>query len=193
MLLSTGQKTCSRSWHPLRKLSIVWCSKLTGHTQASDEQSAPAPEQGGLLPRLDFLHIHRCESLVVVPNLPASLKSLHISIKTLHISKCSNLESLSGKLDDVQKLTIESCSGLKSLESCLRELRSPEELVLYECQSLLSLPDRPQTYSSLRALRIVDCDKIESLPPSLRSRLDYLEEKDLDARYEGNLHFLCFF
>nr|CAB3452124.1 unnamed protein product [Digitaria exilis] len=58
----------------LRKLSIVWCSKLTGHTQASDEQSAPAPEQ--------------------------------------------------------------------------------------------------------------DCDKIESLPPSLRSRLDYLEEKDLDARYE---------
>ncbi|KAF8713508.1 hypothetical protein HU200_028290 [Digitaria exilis] len=215
----------------LRKLSIVWCSKLTGHTQASDEQSAPAPEQGGLLPRLDFLHIHRCESLVVVPNLPASLKSLHIDgckslksiifgqredtrlvsgegssssegehhflpcLESLTIGRCNGLSEVVNLPPSIKTLhiSIESCSGLKSLESCLRELRSLEELVLYECQSLLSLPDRPQTYSSLRALRIVDCDKIESLPPSLRSRLDYLEEKDLDARYEGNLHFLCFF
>ncbi|PUZ68669.1 hypothetical protein GQ55_2G047500 [Panicum hallii var. hallii] len=60
----------------LRRLSISSCSKLTGHTQASDGQSAP--ERGGLPPRLESLQISGCTSLVEVPNLPASLKALGI-------------------------------------------------------------------------------------------------------------------
>jgi hypothetical protein len=245
----------------LRKLSISSCSKLTGHTQASDRQSAP--ERGGLLPSLEYLWINDCTSLVEVPNLSASLKELHISgcsdniksiifvqpdtsslipgssgseatastavlklssaanhrslpcleslsiwrcdclsevanlppsIKVLDIYRCDNLQSLSGKLDVVQKLNIMICSRLESLESCVGELRSLENLKLYACRSLVSIPDGPQAYSSLRVLEILDCDGIKLLPRSLRSRLDCLEEKHLDARYEGNLQFpACFF
>ncbi|CAL5078684.1 unnamed protein product [Urochloa decumbens] len=252
----------------LRNLSISGCSKLTGHTQPSDEQSAAAPERGVLLPCLESLEIHNCASLVEVPNLPTSLKALRISccgnnvrsivfgqqedtrlvsgggvvrpdtsssipgsssseatasaavlklssaanhcffpclesltvgschglseaanlppsIKTLHIYSCGNLQHLSGHLHDIQKLSIYSCSRLESLESCLGDLRSLEELGLSDCKSLVSLPDGPQAYSSLRVLWIEDCDGIKLLPPSLQSRLGYLEKKDLDAHLEG--------
>jgi hypothetical protein len=64
----------------LRKLSIRRCSQLTGRTQASYEQSAPAPERCGILPCLELLQIQQCGSLVDVPNLPGSLKTLHIEI-----------------------------------------------------------------------------------------------------------------
>ncbi|CAN6181483.1 unnamed protein product [Urochloa humidicola] len=216
----------------LRKLSIWQCSKLTGCTQISDDQSAPALELGGFLPCLEYLKISDCASLVELPTLPASLKTLSIdrcdkvetldirprlvseegverpdvlklsflsighcnslseianlppSIKNLDIGGCHNLQSLSGQLDAVQKLAIQSCSRLKSLESCFRELRSLEELNLSGCKSLVSLPDRPQAYSSLRVLVIKYCDGTKFLPPSLTSRLVYLEEKELDGRYE---------
>ncbi|XP_039834268.1 putative disease resistance protein RGA4 [Panicum virgatum] len=70
----------------LRKLWIRECSKLTGRTQASGEQSAPGRD--GLLPHLEFLTIDDCKSFVEVPNLPASLKKLHIE-------RCNdNLESI---------------------------------------------------------------------------------------------------
>jgi hypothetical protein len=254
----------------LRSLSIHVCSKLTGRTQASDEQSGPAPERCGILPCLESLKIKGCESLVKVPNLPASLKTLHIkrcgnlksivfgqedtrlvsgegvvqqdtsslipgsssseatasttvlklssaanhrllpfpcleslniqqcdglsdvanlppSIKTLGIRECRNLQSVSGQLDDIQKLTIGNCCSLESLEPCLGDIRSLEDLKLYGCGRLVSLPDGPQAYSSLRVIWIKDCDGIKLLPPSLQSRLGYLEEKDLDARFEGKL------
>ncbi|KAF8732119.1 hypothetical protein HU200_016083 [Digitaria exilis] len=231
----------------LRKLEISRCSKLTGRTQTSDEQSAPALERGALRPRLESLLIDACASLVEVPSLPVSLKTLDIdsceslksiifsqqeapravpnlsstahhsflpclesltvrscdglsevanlppSINTLEIYECGNLLSLSGLLDALQELTIDSCSRLESLGSCLGKLRSLEELNLFYCKNLVSLLDRPQTYSSLRVLRIKYCDGIKLLPPSLQSRLDDLEEKDLDAYLEGNLQFINFF
>ncbi|KAG2632999.1 hypothetical protein PVAP13_2NG265806 [Panicum virgatum] len=131
-------------------------------------------------PCLESLAIWHCNGLSEVANLPPS-------IKTLCIYDCGNLQSLSGQLGDIQKLNIHSCSLLESLDSCLGELRSLEELELYGCKSLVSLPDGPQAYSSLRVLGIEHCDGVKSLPPSLQSRLDCLEQKDLDARYEGNI------
>uniref|UniRef100_K3ZQ21 Uncharacterized protein n=1 Tax=Setaria italica TaxID=4555 RepID=K3ZQ21_SETIT len=228
----------------LRKLAISRCSKLTGRTQASDEQSAPAPERGGLLPCLESLGIVDCESLVEVP-IPASLKKLRIwgcssnvgsivfghpedtrlvsgegvvrpntsslipgsssseatastavlklssaanhrflpfqCLEFLGIACCSGLSEVANLPPSIKTLRICGCGKFQSLSGDLRLL---EELKLYHCERLVSLPDGPQAYSSLRVLRIENCDGIKLLPPSLQSRLGYLEEKDLDARYE---------
>ncbi|OEL14478.1 hypothetical protein BAE44_0024503, partial [Dichanthelium oligosanthes] len=157
----------------LRKLEIIKCSKLTGHIQASDEQSAPAPERGGLLPHLDCNNVRSIEfgqqgdtrlvsgEGVVRPDTSSSIAEpssgeATASTAVLKLSSAANnLQSISGQLDVIQKLSITSCNRLGSLESCLGErLRSLEELRLSDCRSLASLPDGPQAYSSLRFLEI---------------------------------------
>uniref|UniRef100_A0A0E0P3X4 Uncharacterized protein n=1 Tax=Oryza rufipogon TaxID=4529 RepID=A0A0E0P3X4_ORYRU len=176
----------------LRKLHILQCKNLTGLTQARG-QSTPAPSE--LLPRLESLEINNCDSFVEVPNLPTrcdGLEVLHLppSIKKLDIASCEKLQSLSGKLDAVRALNISYCGSLKSLESCLGELPSLQHLQLTDCKSLVSLPKGPQAYSSLTSLDIQYCSGINLLPPSLQQRLDDIENKELDACYEGNLQFL---
>ncbi|RCV09775.1 hypothetical protein SETIT_2G056600v2 [Setaria italica] len=212
----------------LRNLKISRCIKLTGCTQASDEQSAPASQHGGLLPCLESLEIENCESLVEVPILPASLKKLYIRscssnvgsivfghpedtrllsaegvvrpktsslipgcntnhhflpfpcLESLYIDYCSGLSEVANLPPSIKTLYICECGKLQSFSGDLRLL---EELTLCRCKRLVSLPDGPQAYSSLRVLRIIQ-DGIKLLPPSLHSRLGYLEVKRLDDRHE---------
>ena len=88
----------------LRTLHIFKCNKLTGRTEdeASHEQSALVQRSGTLLPRLESLAIRGCESLVQVPNLSTSLK-------TLLIEECKCLKSIAfGEQQDTTGLETSS-------------------------------------------------------------------------------------
>ena len=88
----------------LRTLEIRECNKLTGLTEdeASHEQSALVQRSGTLLPRLESLVIRGCESLVQVPNLSTSLK-------TLLVEACKSLKSIAfGEQQDTTGLETSS-------------------------------------------------------------------------------------
>uniref|UniRef100_A0A0D9W1D6 Uncharacterized protein n=1 Tax=Leersia perrieri TaxID=77586 RepID=A0A0D9W1D6_9ORYZ len=181
----------------LKLLKISYCHGLKSifsqphDTRLVSAESVTQPDRSSLtsgssydandcvLPHIESLTIEWCGGLEVL-HLPPS-------IKRLGIYDCEKLHSISGKLDEVQALTISSCLSLKSLESCFGEVPSLQHLALFRCFSLESLPKEPQAYSSLRFLKIRYCNGIKLLPLSLQQRLDYLEEKELDACYEGNI------
>uniref|UniRef100_K3ZQ25 Uncharacterized protein n=1 Tax=Setaria italica TaxID=4555 RepID=K3ZQ25_SETIT len=166
----------------LRNLHISTCSKLTGRTQASDEQSAPAPERGGLLPCLESLRIDYCPSLVEVPILPASLK-------TLHIEGCDEIESIvfchpedtrlvSGEgvvRPDTSSLIPGSTAVLKlSSGANHRFLPFPclEYLLIWYCSGLSEVANLPP---SIKTLDIYSCNNLQSLSGDL----PLLEKLDL--------------
>jgi hypothetical protein len=131
----------------LRKLDIWACSKLSGRTQEASEQSAS--ERSGLLPRLESLRLWICPSLVEVPNLPASLK-------TLRILSCDNLESIVfGQQENTPSLIPGSSSQARASTAVLKPSSSASHPFLDPC---------------LEFLHIWGCDglsEVANLPPSV--------------------------
>jgi hypothetical protein len=126
-------------------------------------QSSSTGSNHSVFPCLESLTIMRCGGLAEVANLPRS-------IKTLEISFCCSLVSLSGEVPLLEELKISSCRSLESLPNGHR-----------------------QSYSSLRVLKIQYCPGIKQLPPSLQQHLDRLEEKALDRHLQGNLYLISWF
>ncbi|KAM3215153.1 hypothetical protein ACQJBY_067246 [Aegilops geniculata] len=142
----------------LRKLAIHQCENLTGYAQASTEPSTSA-EKSQLLPRLELLVIRKCESLVEVFNVPASLR-------VMEILYCKKLESISGR----RLLQGQSASPIHQGSSSVAEVSSSpspgvgvenlETLKLVECHSLTGVLHLP---SSLKVLDIDSCSGLTSL------------------------------
>ncbi|KAB8081387.1 hypothetical protein EE612_002567 [Oryza sativa] len=177
----------------LRTLVIQRCSKLKGFSPQALEQSTSGREI--LLPRLESLSIHECESLVEIFNAPPSLKEMDIDDNP-------KLESIFGQQrhgpagpcsdNIVSAVALEPSSPAgdrfsppESLESHSGELPSLVQLNLHHCKSLASLPDSPQAYSSLQQLIINECPALKVLPTCLRQQLPSLKRKYLDAHHEG--------
>ncbi|PVH63542.1 hypothetical protein PAHAL_2G050900 [Panicum hallii] len=163
----------------LRRLSIWSCSKLTVHTQASDGQSAP--ERGGLLPRLESLWINGCTSLVLVPNLPASLKTLHIAscsdnIKSIIFGQHEYVTLVGGEgvvQPDTSSLIPGSCGSEATASTAVLKLSSAanhrslpclESLSIWRCDCLSEVANLP---SSIKILDIYSCGNLQSLSGKL--------------------------
>ncbi|XP_066377069.1 putative disease resistance protein RGA3 [Miscanthus floridulus] len=154
----------------LRTLEIRECNKLTGLTEdeASHEQSALVQRSGTLLPRLESLEIRGCESLVQVPNLSTSLK-------TLVIVECESLKSIAfGEQQDTTGLETSSSLIAAGSSSSSNEDESTVStaVVLKPVSSSSSASSNHCFFPCLESLEICNCGgltEVANLPPSIKT------------------------
>lgn len=167
----------------LRRLLIVSCKNLTGYAHPPAEPSTSS-ETRQLLPQLEFLEIRNCNGLVTVFSIPASLR-------TMHISYCRQLESISSMslqqgqsasstrqgpysipevsassspgavAEHLENLKVSYCHGLTRV---LHLPQSLKELEVTSCTRLTSLESRSGDLPSLALLSLYECSTLLSLP-----------------------------
>ncbi|XP_039798880.1 disease resistance protein TAO1-like [Panicum virgatum] len=167
----------------LRELSIRGCSKLTGRTQASGEQSAPGRD--GLLPHLESLGIYDCASLVeedtrlargegvvqldTSSSIPgSSSREATTSTAVLKLSSAANHRFL----PRLESLDIWHCYGLSEVANLPPSIKT---LGIYYCGNLQSLSGQ---LGDIQKLTIDSCRQLESLDSCL-GELRSLEELEL--------------
>ncbi|KAJ1269466.1 hypothetical protein BS78_07G213900 [Paspalum vaginatum] len=123
----------------LRSLDIWHCNKLEGKGSSSEEILP--------LPKLEWLSIQHCDSLLEIPKLPASLEEVGICC-------CKSLVALPSKLGNLTKL---------------------RRLSMEDCGALKALPDGMCGLTSLQWLSIDECPGIEKFPQGLLQRLPDLK------------------
>ncbi|KAM0836476.1 hypothetical protein ACQ4PT_062293 [Festuca glaucescens] len=181
----------------LRKLSIISCRKLTGFAQAPPEASTS--ERSQLLPSLEYMFISKCENLVEIFNVPASLKTMTIDI-------CSKVEYIfSRRLQQGKSasLVLQGSSIYSEVSSSSAGVRAEhfllpclEDLFILGCHSLTGALDLP---SSLRELTIIACSELRSLEShsgelrSLEHRLRTIKLKFLDDHLTGRQAPILFY
>ncbi|CAM0908734.1 unnamed protein product [Alopecurus aequalis] len=116
-----------------------------------------------------------------------SASSIHQGSSSVsEVSSPSSCHGLTGGLHlppSLKVIDIMRCHGLTSLESRSGELPLLERLTLGVCNTLSSLPDGPQAYSSLQFLCIAGCLGLKTLPTSLQQRLGSIREEYIHSRY----------
>ncbi|CAD6264875.1 unnamed protein product [Miscanthus lutarioriparius] len=134
----------------LRPLDIEYCNKLEGKGSSSEE-ILPLPE-------LERLYIFRCDSLLEIPKLPASLGKLFIE-------SCKNLVALPSNLGDLPKLShfsLVGCDELKALPDGMDGLTSLERLTIEYCPGIDKFPQGLlQQLRTLRSLYISGCSNLQ--------------------------------
>ncbi|XP_038988662.1 putative disease resistance protein RGA4 [Phoenix dactylifera] len=189
-LLSLRMKHCDdlvywsekefRGLNSLKMLSLHHCNKLVGPSPLP--LSSPSSGDGELLPNLEELDIRNCDSLLELPKLPASLRSLYVgycrkinsltdglrllpNLEKLDITRCDGLLELPKLPASLRSLTVYHCPKLNFLMEALRLLPNLEELDIEHCDGLLELSKLP---ASLRSLKVGYCPNINSLTEGLR-------------------------
>ncbi|XP_037465580.1 disease resistance protein RGA2-like [Triticum dicoccoides] len=180
----------------LRELDIWDCNYLIGYAQASVEPSTSS-ETSQLLPRLESLSIHRCQSLVDVFNVPASVRKIYIHTcrkleftfgrrvqqgqsessilqESSSISEVLASSSPGAMVEHLEELVLNSC---KVLTGVLHLPPSLKDVTIAYCGGLTSLQSRSGELPSLERLTVIGCKNLSSLPdgPQAYSSLRYLK------------------
>ncbi|RCV39596.1 hypothetical protein SETIT_8G236600v2 [Setaria italica] len=147
----------------LKYLFIFSCNKLIGPTQAKGDKPTQTTDQ--VLPHLNMIRIHNCESM-------AQLFILPPSIRIIHIFECPKLEFIWGKEEHLDTYaSLEHCRDPASTTGNLEQSPSPiirrpclVDLTIRGCDSLVTLPNLPP---SLKELFIRKCEKLCSVSGDL--------------------------
>ena len=144
----------------LKELIIEDCENLKSLPEGVMHQhySSNTTANGALL---QVLYLYDCPSLTSFPKgkFPSTLK-------TLNISYCQQLESISEEMfqssansNSLQSLRIEGYPNLKALPDCLSNL---SDIDIRTCKSLELRPHQFQNFTRLKSLVIKDCENIKN-------------------------------
>ncbi|XP_048566463.1 disease resistance protein RGA2-like [Triticum urartu] len=185
-----------RSLLSLRSLKIISCEQLVGYAQAPVAEPPTASESSGeLLPRLEYLNIYGCKSMVEVFEVPASLRKMRITgcskLKSISSSRLQQGESASSIIQGssamameehilfpcLEEIDIRECD---SLTGVLNLPPSLKEIIFNGCGELRSVEFQSGEMPLLEVLHIARCKTLSSLPdgPQAYSSLQYLTVKN---------------
>ncbi|KAK0574409.1 hypothetical protein LWI29_023194 [Acer saccharum] len=146
-----------------KKLEFLSTEETTGkHTSVEHLciESSCDPQKSfplALFPKLQNLTIWDCVNFNSI-----SITEDHMSLNSLEIRDCTNLESLSKgglRTPNLTSILLSNCKNLKQLPGQLQELKFLQSLFINECPELDSIPEGGLP-SSLNLLRISSCHKL---------------------------------
>jgi Leucine-rich repeat (LRR) protein len=119
----------------------------------------------GLLEKLAFLSLEGCSSLVRLVLDGDTASNLH-SLKVLHLSGCTKLETLPHftGVTNLEYLDIDQCGSLSAIDQSIGDLTQLKFLSLRDCTNLVSIPKSINSMTSLETLDLCGCLKLENLP-----------------------------
>ncbi|WVZ22239.1 hypothetical protein V8G54_000783 [Vigna mungo] len=147
----------------LRNLDLCGCFKLRTFPEITEQAQT-------------FSYIDLSET--AIKELPSSFGNL-VSLRSLRLNKCRNLESLTNSIANLKHLSKLDCSGCHKLTEIPRHigrLTSLMELLLNE-SGIVNLPESIAHLSSLKSLDLSDCKRLECIPqiPSCLKQLVALD------------------
>ncbi|KAF7033766.1 hypothetical protein CFC21_044840 [Triticum aestivum] len=168
----------------LRNLEIADCKQLVGYAQAPAAEPSTA-SSSQLLPRLEFVRISGCESMVEVFKLPASLRKMEVDdctkLKSMFSRSLQQGQSASSILQGspvhssrveqfpfpcLEEIFISACD---SLTGVLHLPPSLKKITVYDCCELRSAESHSGEFPSLESLEIGNCETLSSLPDGSQS------------------------
>lgn len=139
---------------------------LSGLSQAQNLQSVNL--EGCTELKAVHKELQNMESLVVLnlrgcTGLKSLLQMNLISLKTLILSGCSNLEEFNFISENLEELYLDG-TAIKRLPAAIGDLQRLVLLTLKDCKNLLSLPDSIRNLKALQKLVLSGCSCLESFP-----------------------------
>ncbi|CAL9241827.1 unnamed protein product [Arabidopsis halleri] len=153
----------------LQSMNLEGCTKLeTVHHELKNMES------------LLFLNLRGCTSLESLPKMKL------ISLKTLILSGCSNLDEFNLISENLEELYLDG-TAIKGLPSDIGNLQRLVLLKLKDCKKLLSLPDSIRNLKALEKLILSGCSSLVSFP-EVKQSLKHLKTLLLDGTAIKDIH-----